>query len=83
LVEISSTTYPVAGRPELKERAQKWELQAFSAVMVPVLMVTGQVGSQGEVEERAAEAVEGVKKFSAAGGKVLDLRFGVVVGRKR
>ncbi|KAL3490990.1 hypothetical protein BJX62DRAFT_237594 [Aspergillus germanicus] len=83
LVEISRTTYPVAGRSELKERAQKWELQAFSAVMAPVLMVTGQAGSQGEAEERASEAIRGVKEFFAGGGEVLDLSFGVVVGRKR
>jgi hypothetical protein len=83
LLDISSTTYPVAGRPELSERAQNWELQAFAAVMAPVLRVTGQAKSQVEAEERAREAVSGVKEFFAGGGEVLDLRFGVVVGRKR
>ncbi|KAL2849746.1 hypothetical protein BJX68DRAFT_275966 [Aspergillus pseudodeflectus] len=83
LLHISSTTYPVAGRPELKERAQNWELQAFAAVMAPVLRVTGQAKSQMEAEERARQAVEGVKELFAGGGQVLDLRFGVVVGRKR
>jgi hypothetical protein len=51
--------------------------------MAPVLLVTGQAGSQGEAEERASEAVEGVQEFFGGGGEVLDLRFGVVVGRKR
>jgi hypothetical protein len=83
LLDISSTTYPVAGRPELSERAQNWELQAFAAVMPPVLRVTGQAKSQVEAEERAREAVSGVKEFFAGDGEVLDLRFGVVVGRKR
>ncbi|KAL2788794.1 hypothetical protein BJX66DRAFT_352516 [Aspergillus keveii] len=83
LLDVSSRTYPVAGRQELKERAQTWELQAFSAVMAPVLLVTGQAGSQVEAEERASEAVEGVQEFFGGGGEVLDLRFGVVVGRKR
>ncbi|KAL3450366.1 hypothetical protein BJX65DRAFT_315891 [Aspergillus insuetus] len=83
LLDISSTTYPVADRLELRERAQTWELQAFSAVMAPVLMVTGQAGSQREAVERASKAVRGVKEFFAGGGEVLDLRFGVVVGRKR
>ncbi|KAL3459461.1 hypothetical protein BJX64DRAFT_301205 [Aspergillus heterothallicus] len=81
LRDISSTTYPVRGRAELTERAQAWEIQAFSAVLPPVLLSTGEVGSPEEAGERAKRAIEGVKEYFDD-GEVLDLRFGVVVGRK-
>ncbi|KAL2810155.1 hypothetical protein BJX63DRAFT_328958 [Aspergillus granulosus] len=81
LVDISSTTYLVRGRDELKERAQVWEIQGFSAFMAPVLMATGEVGSQKEAEKRAKEVIGGLQEYFYD-DEVLDLRMGVIVGRK-
>ncbi|KAL4916274.1 hypothetical protein BDW62DRAFT_202785 [Aspergillus aurantiobrunneus] len=83
LMDIVNTSFALDGRgEELKRRAQGWQREAFSAVVVNLMRRTG--GRDGDIEkakEKADQAMNGLEGFFEE-GRVLGLRFGCVVGRR-
>ncbi|KAL4874230.1 hypothetical protein BJY04DRAFT_204211 [Aspergillus karnatakaensis] len=81
LVNVSDRSFMVRGREELNKRAQDWQTGFFTSVMPLVLLKTGQVGSQEEAKEKAAQIAKDLGTAFAE-GEALDIRFGTVVGQK-
>ncbi len=82
LLDIVNTSFRLDDRGEdLKAKARKWQLQAFSAVMPPVMVATGRAKDAVEAREKTDEAIRELGLYFEA-GEVVGLGFGRVVGRK-
>ncbi|KAL2865086.1 class I SAM-dependent methyltransferase [Aspergillus lucknowensis] len=83
LVNVSARSVKVRGCEELgTERTQRWQLQAWAAVLPQVFLRTGAVSDRVAADVCAGEAIDGLKSYFAD-GEVVDLAFGVVVGQRR
>ncbi|KAL4875874.1 hypothetical protein BJY04DRAFT_232113 [Aspergillus karnatakaensis] len=64
-----------------RQRAQKWQYQAFDAVAAVLMLKTGVAADMESAKERAADTMRGLQEWLSE-GNLLDLKFGTVVGRK-
>lgn len=81
LLDIVNTSFQLDNRGEdLRAKARKWQLQAFSAVMPPVMLATGRAKDAAEAREKTDEAIRELGLYFEA-GEVVRLAFGRVVGR--
>ncbi|KAL4874235.1 hypothetical protein BJY04DRAFT_204216 [Aspergillus karnatakaensis] len=81
MLNVVNTSFLIRGRPELKERAQTWQLQFFSSIMPLVLVRIGEAKDKDEASEKTATIINNLKSYFAD-GEVIDTRFGSVVGLK-
>jgi hypothetical protein len=82
LLDTVNTSFRLDNRGEdLKARACKWQLQAFSAVIPPVMLATRRAKDADEAREKTDEAIRELGLYFEA-GEVVGLAFGRVLGRK-
>ncbi|KAL2844066.1 hypothetical protein BJY01DRAFT_190490 [Aspergillus pseudoustus] len=81
LQNTSNNSFLIRGRPELKERAQAWQMEFFATIMPRVLLRIGEAANMDEAAEKAAVIKKDLQSFFAD-GEVVDTRFGTVVGQK-
>ncbi|KAL4971743.1 S-adenosyl-L-methionine-dependent methyltransferase [Aspergillus desertorum] len=81
LVNVVNRPFLPHNREDLLERMQEWQLVFFTSVMPMTLLKTGQVADDAAASKRAAELRRDLELFLAE-GKIVDTRFGVLVGQK-
>lgn len=81
LLNVVNRSSTIRGRTDLTERAQEWERKFFSATMHVILLRIGEAVDEDEANRKAAEIKVDLEEYFAA-GKVIDVRFGTVIGQK-
>ncbi|KAL4883162.1 hypothetical protein BJY04DRAFT_226645 [Aspergillus karnatakaensis] len=82
LVNVANTSYNLyGGSEEFNRRFQKWNLQATSGVIPPVLLLTGEAKNLEDARVKTEEYLSELREHFAEGG-IMDIRFGMLVGQK-
>ncbi|KAJ0423037.1 S-adenosyl-L-methionine-dependent methyltransferase [Aspergillus carlsbadensis] len=81
LQNVSNKSFRIRGRPELRDRAQTWQMQFFAGIMPVVLVRLGEAADMAEAA-RMAEPIRRDLESYFKDGEVVDTRFGTVLGQK-